>query len=138
MKVVINKCYGGFGLSIEALYKCVQENSPLVKKYKYGEKNITEDWDGFIKKYLKEDYNGYLSNGHYYLYHPIDETLYTFDKHEWKRNEPELVALVEEMGEAANGTYAKLKVVEIPDDVEYTIHDYDGMETIHEKHRSWC
>ena len=53
------------------------------------------------------------------------------------RKHNSLVVLVEEMGEAANGGFTKLKVVEIPDDVEYNIYDYDGMETIHEKHRSW-
>jgi len=27
--------------------------------------------------------------------------------------------------------------VEVPDDVVWTIENYDGMETIHEKHRTW-
>jgi hypothetical protein len=44
---------------------------------------------------------------------------------------------VEELGEAANGSYARLKVVEIPDDVEWTIKEYDGDEWIAEKHRTW-
>jgi len=30
-----------------------------------------------------------------------------------------------------------LKVVEIPDDVEWRIHDYDGAEHVYEKHRTW-
>jgi hypothetical protein len=32
---------------------------------------------------------------------------------------------------------AELEVVEIPDDVEWIIVDYDGMEHIAEKHRTW-
>jgi hypothetical protein len=44
---------------------------------------------------------------------------------------------VQELGEAANGQYAKLKVVTIPDDVEWTIEEYDGMEWIAEAHRTW-
>jgi hypothetical protein len=30
-----------------------------------------------------------------------------------------------------------LEIVEIPDDVEYTIEEYDGLEHIAEKHRTW-
>jgi hypothetical protein len=41
------------------------------------------------------------------------------------------------MGEMVNGRFSNLKIVEIPDDVEWQIDDYDGMETIHEKHRMW-
>jgi hypothetical protein len=54
-----------------------------------------------------------------------------------KRNDPILVQVVEELGKKANGSYSDLKIVEIPDDVEWYIHDYDGMETVHEEHRSW-
>ena len=43
----------------------------------------------------------------------------------------------EETGEEADGTFAELKVVDIPDDVEYTIEEYDGMEWVSEKHRVW-
>jgi len=84
MKIVINRCYGGFGLSEEALAKL-------------GRK---DDWD--------------LS-----------------------RDDPALVAIVEEMGFASNGPHADLKVVEIPDDVDWSIGEYDGIEWVAEKHRTW-
>ena len=32
---------------------------------------------------------------------------------------------------------ANLKMVEIPDDVEWEIADYDGKEWVAEKHRTW-
>ncbi len=51
--------------------------------------------------------------------------------------DPELIKALEKMIE--NGeSIGSLKIVEIPDDVDWYIEDYDGMETIHEKHRSWC
>lgn len=56
---------------------------------------------------------------------------------EIERADPLLVEVVERLGRAASGTYARLKVVEIPDDVEWTIHDYDGLEWVAEKHRTW-
>jgi hypothetical protein len=54
-----------------------------------------------------------------------------------KRNDPILVEIVEQLGEAANGDFAELKVVKIPDDVQWTIEEYDGNEWIAEKHRTW-
>jgi len=54
-----------------------------------------------------------------------------------ERANPLVAEVVESLGEEANGKYAKLKVVEIPDGIEYTIEEFDGVESIHEKHRSW-
>lgn len=53
------------------------------------------------------------------------------------RDNPVLVRLVEEMGEDADGVYAALKVVEIPDEVNWCIENYDGMEWVAERHRTW-
>lgn len=54
-----------------------------------------------------------------------------------ERHDPLLVKVVEELGDAADGSCAELKVVEIPDGVDYEIDEYDGLESIHEKHRTW-
>lgn len=54
------------------------------------------------------------------------------------RDDATLVSLVEEHGsEFMSGPHATLKVVEIPDDVEWTIEEYDGNEWVAEKHRTW-
>ena len=54
------------------------------------------------------------------------------------KNDPDLVKIVEVLGsEKASGSLSELQIVEIPDDIEYEINDYDGVETIHEKHQSW-
>lgn len=91
MKIVINKCYGGFGLSEAGL-----------QEYK-TRKGITED-------------------------------IYSGDV---ERDDPILVQVVEEMGNESWGDFAKLKIVEIPDDVDWQIDEYDGIESIHEVHRIW-
>ena len=90
MKIVINACYGGFGLSKEALA----------------------------------------------LFNERFGTIITYE-YDIERNNPILVEIVEQLGEAADGNYAELKVVDIPDDVQWQIEGYDGNEWIAEKHRTW-
>lgn len=115
MKIVINKCYGGFGLSDKAIeYYGELKNLGLVKEEgKYF--NLT-------------GYDWYVSE--------IIEKNFFFDR-SIERNDSDLVRVVEELGEKASGKYAELQIVEIPDDVKWDIHDYDGMEWIAETHRTW-
>lgn len=54
-----------------------------------------------------------------------------------ERDHPDLVQLVEELGHAAAGDCSKLKIVEVPDDVDWEIDEYDGLERVVESHRSW-
>ncbi len=60
-------------------------------------------------------------------------------KYAWdiQRNDKHLVAIVEQMGAKANGMCAELKVVEIPDDVEWDIAEYDESEYVEGVHRIW-
>jgi hypothetical protein len=53
------------------------------------------------------------------------------------REHPMVVRVAEELGEAASGRHADLRVVEIPEGVEYIIDEYDGIEHIAEAHRTW-
>lgn len=58
--------------------------------------------------------------------------------YEISRTDPKLIQAIEKIGcENASGYSARLKIIEIPDDVEYYIDDYDGIEEVHEIHRSW-
>jgi len=92
MKIVINKCFGGFSLS-EKAEKRLRKNAKITDK----------DW-----------YSRSVS-----------------------RDDPFLVEIVETMGKKANGKFAELKVVEIPDGVDWEIEEYDGQEWVSEKHRTW-
>lgn len=128
MKLVINKCYGGFGVSIAAMKamfgKCehVKAHEPI--SY-YGSR---EKWE--------EDLNG---NHHNREYRYFDERGWpvTDEHREESRDCPVLVATVESMGKDASSSLSKLRVVSIPDGVDYEIDQYDGVESIHEKHESW-
>lgn len=59
------------------------------------------------------------------------------DDYEIERNDPVLIKLVEQLGVEANTRFSELKIVEIPDGIEWTICDYDGLEWVAEAHRTW-
>lgn len=111
MKVVINRCWGGFGLSHEAVMRYAELK---------GFENFRFEEEKFFSKY-------------YY----IDNELF-FSQYGIERNDPVLIQVVEELGENANGQCAELKIIEIPDDIFWEIQEYDGMETVVESHRSWA
>lgn len=114
MKIVINRDFGGYGLSDQAVRE-------------YGKRkglNLVEDGP---------DDHGFT----YFYVNEIDENNYFSDR-EIERNDPVLVEIVERLGSEANGRYSDLKIVEIPDDVDWEVMEYDGMEHIAEKHRTWC
>lgn len=53
------------------------------------------------------------------------------------RADHRLVQTVRNLGPKANGGFAQLKIVTIPDGVDWTIKEYDGQEHIAEVHRTW-
>lgn len=62
------------------------------------------------------------------------------DLNEWylARDDHDLVAIVEQYQKESWGRFAQLKIVNIPEDVEWTITEYDGKEHVAEVHRTWC
>jgi hypothetical protein len=58
---------------------------------------------------------------------------------EWdiERTDKDLIYIVEKYKQKCDGFCSTLKIVEIPDDVDWQIDEYDGLESVEEKHRSW-
>ena len=55
----------------------------------------------------------------------------SLDKWSVERSDPDVIALLEEMGsDESSGYCANLQIEKIPDDVEFEIGEYDGMETV--------
>jgi hypothetical protein len=99
MKIVINRCFGGFGLSprAEALFRRIEKVKP----------------------------DDEASNEYFSVY-------------DIPRDHPTLVKIVEKLGgSTAGGDSSELKIVEVPDDVNWYIEEYDGMEHVTERHRVW-
>ena len=144
-KVAINTCYGGFGLSNAAYEKLIEWGIP-VRNYKEPKRNEnglyeieTDDeviYDRELTLLGEDESNDKL----YHFYKDADNSLFGRYWDTWtreNRTHPLVIRVIEELGEAANGRCAELKVVEIPDNVEYYIDEYDGLEHIAEKHQTW-
>lgn len=139
IKVVINTCHGGFEVSPQAAIWMYQrgftELATPVEKYFESQKDDS-DWRS-LKSQLRDWYK-YLMSGMdcpFAIFSPDEK--FVLDTSPKNRSHPILIQCIEEMGEAANGPFAKLKIVEIPAGTSYEISNYDGHESIHEKHRSW-
>jgi len=145
MKIVINKCFGGFALSMKATARVAEllempcyffdhKDNPInigakegifTRAFNTPEKPNQEGWQEMTPDEKK------MSNKAY-----EEASIPDFRASEDRTN-PILVQVVEELGEEASGRFSKLVVVEIPNDVEWEIDDYDGNETVEEAHRSW-
>jgi hypothetical protein len=53
------------------------------------------------------------------------------------RTDPILVRVVEELAGEASAEFSEIGVVEVPDDVKWTLQEYDGIEWVAEVHRTW-
>lgn len=113
MKIAINACHGGFDLHEDAI------EAILIRK------GVPYEWDQNAELFYRQDLTFDVDNKHY------------VDNFSFARNDPDLIAVIEELGHSAWGFFSELKVVEIPDDVDWIIEDYDGYEWIAEKHRTW-
>lgn len=89
-----------------------------------------------MKVVINTCYGGYRLSKDAYDYLGLEWDGYGFE-FDNDRTNPKLIEMVEKLGKRANGIFADLKVVEIPDDVKWYIHEYDGVEEIYEEHRSW-
>lgn len=140
-KVVINSCYGGFGLSHKATLRYAELKGIKLYSYVQAETGNTKyDFEHFIPY---ENRTREVLSVHYFT-EPINEDgTYKEDTYWYKgrmnddRDDPILIQVIEELGEEANGFCAELNIVEIPDDVDFVIEEYDGNEWVAENHRTW-
>jgi len=141
VKIVINRCHGGFGLSDAAIDRYIElKGLKLFKHYDESWKCISyftvpyEEYEKVNKNDMtKTEWEGQSEGwGRYKSSNDL-----CWSERDIKRNDPILVQVVKELGELANGTFAELKIVDIPIDVQWTIEEYDGDEWVAEQHRTW-
>ena len=130
--VVINKCYGGFGLSEKAVMRYAELKG--IKLYPES----SEAGVGLNRYYLceSEEFHKLHKEAKRTGNYDQSNAMY-FNINDIERDDPILVQIVEELGEEVNDDYSELKVVQIPSEVEYYIHYHDGVESIHARHSVW-
>ena len=102
MKIVLNKDFGGFGISKEAYDYMGVETEKLPSSYDLSGKPLT----------------------YFDIYYPIER------EHEDYRYNSRLIEFIENNLGNPNGKYSNLEVVEIPDEfTDMEIDEYDGYET---------
>jgi len=103
MKLLINVCYGGYGISDEAIELWAKKKNMVLKKE-------------------------YLEYGGYEYYMSDDKIISGYDI---DRDDPTLIEVFEELGPGrTSGQYSNLKLIELPDNCEYDLTEYDGWESI--------
>lgn len=139
MKVILNKQFGGFHPSPVAYMayakKCgfplyAYKLNSFSRENKYERQDVCDPKDNWVW-FFKKDFGPAFSMTE----EEFDE--YYFSLGSDDREDPVLIEVVEELGEDASAYVSKLVVVEIPDGLDYTVDDYDGMETLHQKVKIW-
>lgn len=114
-RIVVNGCFGGFGLSEVAVARYAEiAGIALYPRQDIGftawyrvppeEYDAIEDWDAKNEAY--------------------------FSVNDMDRTDPALVQVVEELGAAANDSFADLYIVELEPGTRYRIDEYDGVERV--------
>ena len=136
MKIVLNGCYGGFGLSYEAMYLYliasgktpyfyvdVSSYDEYTKQHRYKRVTLGEA-NTLAHKFI---YCSTTDQGTYVDHFPVDIVNFRYID----RTDPVLVSIVETIGsEYASGRFARLELVEISDGTLYKIDEYDGLESL--------
>lgn len=114
MKIVINKCYGGFSLSNKAMKTLL-----ALKSIEFTSRK------GLCGREF------YHTDGRRIFLNEMFESEIAL------RTDPDLIQVVTTLGEKSWGNYAKLALIEVPDGIEITVEEYDGNEWVAEVHRKW-
>jgi len=149
MEIIINSKYGGYGLSPLATMELAKKKGKECYFFEYNFKDKI-----YIPLTIEQAETTFLWHA-YSVPNPQDYKLHDSDPNGLfisankraekiaindcsdNRTDSDLVAVVKKLGKLANGPYADLEIVEIPDEVDYEIAEYDGLEHIAESHRKW-
>lgn len=150
MKIVINRSYSSFYLSPQAIARYAELQGKKIYFFLGNgttQHSLTAEeasyYHNFLACYTPEfpesvDTKTWLEMSevekHRYLENLSKSFFSIFDL---KRTDPLLIQVVEELGPKVNYQNGRLCVVEVPDETDFTIFDYDGMEVVVEVGHFW-
>jgi hypothetical protein len=154
MKVIINKCYGGYGFDPFTIQKYADAKNVKLYWYErdYGNSCVFPR-ERFVKTTIEKInadeslHMGYYSMikdmGEYLVFDwnkedyddVLGKYLFKFPEESESRTDSVLIEIIEKYGKLNTHGCHNPQVIEIPDGVEWTVNDYDGMETLVEKYR---
>lgn len=113
-KIAVNKQYGGYSLSAEFWERYAElKGFNLVK---------IDGWFKGVYDFFKDS---------------VTEENRLNDE-DIPRDDPVLIQVIEELGsDRVSGPCARIEIIEIPDDVNWFVEEYDGSEWVAERHRTW-
>jgi len=137
-KIVVNSCYGGFGISQAGMLRYAELKGLTLYPEPSGFGTVTYHTVPESQRvqplssdqWLAATTEQRMANNDAYS----RQTLHCSDI---DRDDPLLVQVVEELGAAAADQFAELRIAEVPDDVKWYIDEYDGQEWVAEEHRRW-
>lgn len=103
VKIAYNACYGGFGLSKEAVERyCEIKGWTIEPSANKWTRKITDKYGERVSFYAGD----------------------------LKRDDPVLIQVIEELGDKADGRFAELRLIEVEAGTLYRIDEYDGREDV--------
>jgi hypothetical protein len=128
-KIAYNRCFGGFGLSHAAVMRYAELKG--LKLYAFVADYSSSRRDAY-RPFTEAD-NERQPTIHYCTTPEFSNESYWSEYtaiREGSRHDPDLIKVIEELGEKANGFCAKLAIAELPAGTLYRIDEYDGRESV--------
>lgn len=149
-KVIINKCFGGYGFEPFTIQKYAEANGVKLfwytRDYNYDAGHLKEKWDKTTVSEIEKSEDLHMGNwplvedmGDSFFFEwggeAFDRLVYKLPPKEESRTDPVLIGIIEKYGDKNRYGCHAPTAIEVPDGVEWIVDEYDGMESLHEAHR---
>lgn len=136
IRIAVSNDYGGFHFSYKMMMRYAELKGITIYAY---EESFSDNPDDDVKLIL---INSGEEEDHYFIFYttfPLEKLIaceenyqYQIDDYDFVRTDPVVIQVVEEFKDET-----QIRIVEVPDDVDWCIREDIGVEWVAEKHRTW-